>query len=155
MSGVDYAKWGYAFTTQEISIAWFITFLSHTPSRPPFFPSPPHQALPLFSSRIAPQAKALVEFQASFDYDAKTTEGFLRFVLPLILDGIFHRYLPALFAPNGIRLLQDHRSTFTQTRRRKRRDRVGQALVIGTVVAGLGKALVWVVREGVRVCLKR
>ncbi len=96
-----------------------------------------------------------MEFQASFDYDAKTTEGFLRFVLPLILDGIFHLYFPTLFAPNGIRLLQDHRSTFTQTRRRKRRDRIGQVLVIGTVVAGLGKAVGWVVREGVRMWLKR
>ncbi|GAB5037954.1 fad dependent oxidoreductase [Nannochloropsis oceanica] len=113
------------------------------------------KALPLFSSRIAPQAKALVEFQASFDYDAKTTEGFLRFILPLILDGIFHRYFPTIFAPNGIRLLQDHRSSFTQTRRRKRRDRIGQVLVIGTVAAGLGKAVGWVVREGVRVWLKR
>lgn len=44
--------------------------------------------------------------QAGFDYDAKTKEGFARFILPLILDSIFHRLAPKVFAPNGIRLLQ-------------------------------------------------
>lgn len=44
--------------------------------------------------------------QAGFDYDAKTAAGFARFILPLILDSVFHRLAPKVFAPNGIRLLQ-------------------------------------------------
>lgn len=129
---------------------------SSSPPNDPPFPSSllSFQALPLFSSRTAPQAKALVEFQASFDYNANTLEGFLRFVLPLILDGIFHRYFPAFFAPNGIRLLQDHRSTFRQTRRRKQRDRIGQAVILGVLLTGIGKGLGWAVKVAARMLLK-
>ena len=111
------------------------------------------QALPLFSKQRANEAKSLVEFQAGFDYDAKTTEGFLRFILPLILDGVFHKHLPRLFAPNGIRLLQDHTYTYSGVRARKRRDRALQLLLIGGVVGVLGKVGAWVVRNGVRVLL--
>jgi hypothetical protein len=122
--------------------------------------------------------------QAGFDYDAKTKEGFARFILPLILDSIFHRLAPKVFAPNGIRLLQartcyvnvpvpvichphhyiymnntqtnkqDHRYTYTAVRNRKRRDRALQALVIGTVVAAVGKAALWAAKAAARVILK-
>jgi hypothetical protein len=190
------------------------------------------KALPLYSKRRGPEAKALVEFQvrvrvvrshmcmawsssavpaphiytytpgritnnhththiymntqAGFDYDAKTKEGFLRFILPLILDSIFHRLAPRVFAPNGIRLLQvggyismcvhahiyiyvclgvqlirtqtqskqDHRYSYTAVRNRKRRDRALQALLIGSVVTGVGRLALWAAKAAAQVVLK-
>lgn len=49
---------------------------------------------------------------------------------------------------------QDHRYTYTAVRNRKRRDRALQALVIGTVVAGVGKAAIWAAKMAARVILK-
>lgn len=49
---------------------------------------------------------------------------------------------------------QDHRYTYTAVRNRKRRDRALQALVIGTVVAGVGKAALWAAKAAARVILK-
>lgn len=40
--------------------------------------------------------------------------GFLTFVLPLILDGMFHKMAPALFMPNTIQMLQKEDWTFSQ-----------------------------------------
>lgn len=49
---------------------------------------------------------------------------------------------------------QDHRYSYTAVRDRKRRDRALQALLIGTVVAGVGKAALWAGRTAVRLLVK-
>jgi hypothetical protein len=61
--------------------------------------------------------------------------GLLTFVLPLILDGIFHKLAPQLFAPNTIAFLQKEGVTFSEVARVKRRDRALQLVVVSTVVA--------------------
>ena len=43
--------------------------------------------------------KALVDISRGLD------GGFLTFVLPIILDGIFHKLAPALFMPNVIQMM--------------------------------------------------
>lgn len=96
----------------------------------------PKEALPLYSRRRARDAEALVSLSSSFD------GGFMRFVFPLIVDGIFHKAAPQVFAPNTIQLMQREEHSFTWVRWRKRADRVLQALVVGSAVAALG----WLVR---------
>ena len=54
--------------------------------------------------------------------------GFVGFVLPIILDGIFNKLAPWLFAPNNIRMLQRVDMSFAQVAARKRRDRALQVL---------------------------
>lgn len=44
-----------------------------------------------------------------FDGDPRTIKGALTFLVPIILDGIFNKFLPQVFAPNGIRMLQVRR----------------------------------------------
>mmetsp|Transcript_4145 Transcript_4145/g.13102 ORF Transcript_4145/g.13102 Transcript_4145/m.13102 type:complete len:103 (+) Transcript_4145:1696-2004(+) len=66
--------------------------------------------------------------------------GFMTFVLPLIVDGIFHKAMPWLFAPNSIQLLQTEEFSFSQVMWRKRRDRVLQAAAIGGLLAALAAA---------------
>ena len=90
------------------------------------------KALPEFSKRRAADAKALVDISRGFD------GGFLTFVLPLILDGIFHKLAPALFMPNTIQMLQKQDWTFSDVAKRKRRDRVAQIGIIGSILGCVG-----------------
>lgn len=100
-------------------------------------------ALPEFSRRRAADAKALVDISRGFD------GGFLTFVLPLILDGIFHSLAPALFAPNTIQMLQKEDWTFSRVARRKRRDRTAQVGIIAAVLA----CVAWAVASALRMVL--
>ena len=90
-------------------------------------------ALAAYSARHARDAKALVTMSKSFD------GGFATFVLPIILDSIFNKAMPWLFAPNGIRMRDDSR-TFSGGGD-QRRDRVGGLLA--TVLACACRALWW------------
>jgi 2-polyprenyl-6-methoxyphenol hydroxylase-like FAD-dependent oxidoreductase len=102
-------------------------------------------ALPLFSQRRAADSKALVDISRGFD------GGFLTFVLPLILDGVFHKAFPKLFSPNTIAMLQKEDWTFSRIQRRKRTERVAQAGILAAVFSGV----VWVlVRAAVAVAAK-
>jgi len=91
-------------------------------------------ALPLFSQRRAADSKALVDISRGFD------GGFLTFVLPLILDGVFHKAFPKLFSPNTIAMLQKEDLTFSQVQRRKRLERTAQVGILGLGFSGV----VWV-----------
>lgn len=51
-----------------------------------------------------------------FDGDPRTLKGALTFLVPIILDGLFNKVLPQVFAPNGIRLLQVHTQGDTEFR---------------------------------------
>ena len=71
--------------------------------------------------------------------------GTMRFILPLILDSMFHKLAPKLFAPNMFGMFQLEGMSFRQIQMRKRWDRVGQSLVIlsGTTLFAMGlKSLV-------------
>ena len=86
-------------------------------------------ALPDFSRKRAPEAKALVQLSRSFDRGGLVS--FVTFILPLILDGIFHSKFPKLFCPNTLVMLQKPELSFRSIRRRKRLDRVAQLALIG------------------------
>ena len=75
-------------------------------------------ALAAYSRTRAPEADALVRISRGFDRPGAL--GFLTFVLPLILDGVFHGAFPKLFAPNTIAMLQKDKLTFVDVAQRKR-----------------------------------
>ena len=102
------------------------------------------QALPLFSSRRAADAKALVDISRGFD------GGFLTFVLPLILDGIFHKALPQIFYPNTIQMLQKEDWTFSQVASRKSKERVAQVGILSAVFSVFMWGAVQIARAGAR-----
>jgi len=83
-----------------------------------------------YSKRQAGEAAALVRM--SRDLDRPGVWGAFTFVIPLILDSIFSGLLPNVFTPNVIAMLQRPEYTFTQVAERKRLDRTGQLLLIGT-----------------------
>lgn len=55
---------------------------------------------------------------------------------------------------HNINKKQDHRYSYTAVRNRKRRDRALQALLIGSVVAGVGRLAMWAAKAAARVVLK-
>ena len=85
-------------------------------------------AIHLFSRHRAPESKALVRI--SRDLDRPGTLGFIMFILPIILDSIFHKMAPKLFRPNIITMLQREAYSFQGLARRKRLDRMMQAFII-------------------------
>jgi hypothetical protein len=89
-------------------------------------------AVRLFSSQRAGEAKALVRISRELDRPGKL--GFLTFVLPLILDSIFHKVAPKVFAPNVISMLQKEGYGFRRVARRKRNDRILQIAILTTAL---------------------
>jgi len=87
-------------------------------------------AIAQFSKERAGEAKALV--QISRDFDRPGALGFLSFILPLILDGMFNGMAPKIFSPNSISMLQRPDLSFQKVREIKRRDRLLQV----TAMAG-------------------
>ena len=94
-------------------------------------------ALAAFSAKRGPEAKALVQISRGLDRPGFL--GFVTFILPIILDSVFHAALPRVFGPNVIASLQQD-GTFVDVRRRKRRDRLLQVGVIGSCLAAAGFA---------------
>ena len=67
--------------------------------------------------------------------------GFLSFIGPIILDGVFGG-LPALgklFGPNTLAMLQMPTISFVAIRWRKRADRAAQLAILATAFAALGR----------------
>lgn len=93
------------------------------------------EAVHLFSKKRGKESESLVKISRELDRPGKL--GFLTFILPLILDSIFHGMLPKVFAPNTISMLQKEGITFTGVRRRKRFDRLGQIALISTGLSGV------------------
>jgi hypothetical protein len=62
------------------------------------------------------------------------------FILPIILDSIFHAKFPKVFGPNTIASLQ-RRDTFVRVRWNKRRDRLLQIAVLGSGLYLAGAAV--------------
>jgi hypothetical protein len=69
-------------------------------------------ALEKFSALRASDASAVVKMSERLD------GGFFSFVLPLIVDSIFHKLMPKIFSPNTIKAIQDPNKTFTQVKLR-------------------------------------
>ena len=97
----------------------------------------PGPALGAFSAQRGPEAAALVRLSRGLDRPGLL--GFVSFVLPIILDGIFHKFLPRIFSTNTIAMLQRDGITFTGVARKKRFDRALQVLIIATVLSAIGR----------------
>jgi 2-polyprenyl-6-methoxyphenol hydroxylase-like FAD-dependent oxidoreductase len=93
-------------------------------------------ALAAFSAARADDAAALVRISRGLDRPG--WRGLVSFVLPLVLDGICHKLLPSVFAPNTIAMLQRDDWTFTRVAQRKRRDRLQQAGALSIVLGATG-----------------
>ena len=89
------------------------------------------RALSAFSEARAGEAAALVRI--SRDLDRPGFLGFVTFILPIILDGIFSSLAPQIFGPNTIALLQRDGITFQEVAQRKRRDRALQVVTLVVV----------------------
>ena len=97
-----------------------------------------HSAVKEFTNRRAKDSKALVTLSRNLDRPGKL--GTMRFVLPLILDGIFHKLAPKVFAPGIFGMFQKENVGFQQIVQRKRLDRLLQSMIIlsGMSAAGVG-----------------
>lgn len=92
------------------------------------------EAVHEFSKRRAKDSETLVSI--SRDLDRPGFIGAVTFIIPLILDSIFNKINPKLFAPNIISMLQRDDMTFNQVARRKRMDRMAQLTIIGSFLSG-------------------
>jgi hypothetical protein len=99
----------------------------------------PAHAVVRFSQRRAGDAKALVTLSRNLDRPGK--RFYLNFLLPIILDGIFHKLAPAIFGPNIFGMLQRPGIGFRQIQRRKRLDRALQIMMLGSLLSGIGLAV--------------
>lgn len=88
-----------------------------------------------YSKRQAREAKTLVRISRDLDRPGKL--GVLTFLVPLILDSIFHQIFPQIFQQNIIAMLQRESYTFRQVSARKRADRIGQLGIIALVIWSL------------------
>jgi kynurenine 3-monooxygenase len=91
-----------------------------------------------FSKRRSKDSKTLVRISRSLDRPG--TLGTVTFIIPIVLDAVFSKMAPKLFAPNIISMLQKEDTSFEQVARRKRMDRFAQLAIIGTVITSLSAA---------------
>merc|ERR1712176_1086043 len=82
---------------------------------------------------------ALVKMSRNMDRPGKLF--FLTFILPIILDGMFHKIAPKLFGPNMFVMFQKKDMNFKQIQQKKRLDRVIQVACIGILLTGMGIAM--------------
>jgi hypothetical protein len=92
-------------------------------------------AVKLFSDRRAPDASALVTISRNLDRPGK--QFFFYFILPLILDGFFHKMAPKIFGPNIFAMFSKNDIGFKQIQTKKRLDRALQVACLGTIVTGM------------------
>lgn len=93
-------------------------------------------AVELFSKNRSADSKALVTLSRGMDRPGKL--GTMRFILPLILDSMFHKMAPMIFDPSMFGMFQIEGIGFREIQWRKRRDRFLQALVIGSGMSLFG-----------------
>jgi len=96
-------------------------------------------AVELFSKRRSGDAEALVIMSRNMDRPGKLF--FLTFLLPIILDGIFHKMAPKIFGPNMFAMFQRKDLGFKQIQTKKRLDRVMQIVFIGSILSAMGMGL--------------
>ena len=71
--------------------------------------------------------------------DRPGTLGILAFIVPLLLDSVFHGLAPKLFEQNTLAMFQRLDYDFRSIQRRKRLDRFNQIIVLGTFGCALSK----------------
>jgi hypothetical protein len=76
---------------------------------------------------------------------------FFTFLLPIILDGIFHKLAPKIFGPNMFGMFQKKDMNFKQIQIKKRWDRSLQLACIGSTMTATGIALKAAVKSIARV----
>jgi kynurenine 3-monooxygenase len=103
------------------------------------------EAVHEFSKRRANEAKSLVRISRDLDRPGKL--GTVTFLIPIILDSIFSKLAPKIFAPNVISMLQRDDLTFEQVGARKRRDRILQLVIISVGLASVAGATKFLVRS--------
>ena len=81
--------------------------------------------------------------------------GFVTFILPIILDAIFHKTFPSVFSPNVITMLQRDDLSFTQVARKKRFDRLGQVALLFGGGYGIARATRFVLVSAARAMGRR
>ena len=92
---------------------------------------------------------ALVEMQRGLDRPG--IGSILFFILPIIVDSIFHNLFPSVFRPALQTCMQQAGTEFTEIRSRKRLDRVMQVAVIASTLASVvavGQAAISKVQSG-------
>lgn len=92
-------------------------------------------ALIAYSNERAKEAKALVQMQQRMD------RGLLYFLVPLLLDRFFNKMFPKVFDGPVISSFSDETKTFTETLRRKTKDRFIQLTAISSLFVVLAKLL--------------
>jgi kynurenine 3-monooxygenase len=97
------------------------------------------KAVELFSKRRSGDSEALVTISRNMDRPGKMF--FFTFLLPIILDGIFHKIAPKIFGPNMFGMFQRRDIGFKQIQRKKRLDRVMQVVCIGSILTAAGFGL--------------
>mmetsp|Transcript_2919 Transcript_2919/g.5341 ORF Transcript_2919/g.5341 Transcript_2919/m.5341 type:complete len:664 (-) Transcript_2919:45-2036(-) len=95
-----------------------------------------HNAIREFTNQRAADSRALVTLSRGLDRPGKI--GTMRFILPLIIDSMFHKAAPKLFAPGLFGMFQMEGIGFRQIQRRKRLDRVMQSAVILSGMSAVG-----------------
>jgi kynurenine 3-monooxygenase len=94
------------------------------------------KAIQLFSNRRSGDSEALVMMSRNMDRPGKMF--FITFILPIILDGMFHKIAPKIFGPNMFGMFQRKDIGFKQIQRKKRLDRTLQLAIIGSLLAAMG-----------------
>ena len=104
---------GFGINTALDDIRWLDHCLScHPTSRA--------EALAAFSSMRGTEAVSIVEI--SHQMDQPGIKGLLAFLGPLVLDSLFEKLMPGVFHPNLLIYCREEGMTFTEARRRKKRD---------------------------------
>jgi 2-polyprenyl-6-methoxyphenol hydroxylase-like FAD-dependent oxidoreductase len=81
-----------------------------------------------FSRVRARDSKAVVTLSRAGDRPGRL--GFLSYLVPIVMDAMFHKAAPAIFAPPVPALMHNEKYTFHQVAAIKRRDRLVQVSII-------------------------
>jgi len=104
---------GFGINTALDDIKWLDRCLSAHPSSRA-------DALAMFSDVRGTEAVSIVEI--SHELDQPGLKGLVAFLGPLILDALFEKIMPGVFHPNLLIYCRKEGVTFTEARRRKKRD---------------------------------
>ncbi|KAL7540559.1 hypothetical protein ACHAXR_010215 [Thalassiosira sp. AJA248-18] len=125
-----------------------VEILSQILSNTPNLSDNLHNAVQEFTKQRAADSRALVTLSRGMDRPGKL--GTMRFILPLIIDSMFNKIAPKVFAPGMFGMFQKEGIGFGQIQRRKRLDRVMQSMVILSAMSLLGVGLRFFVKNVAR-----
>ena len=97
------------------------------------------EAVSTFSKRRSPEIEKLVQVSQSLDKPG--IKGVFSFLIPVILDGIFHKLAPQIFGPNIISMLQREDMTFIEAIDQKDRERKMQYFFLGSLLLSV---ILWI-----------